>query len=184
MRLFLAVWLSPKIKSEVESLIKVLAHDSSGTKWSKAEQLHFTLKFLGEQSSSLPEKMQPFLQELAGKTSVFTLGFGSGGFFPLHGEPRVLWLGLDDGASEMCVLATAIDEICVQIGLPGEERPFKPHLTIGRIKTDSARFNRELICAGISGQMTVDRFSLVESRLTSSGSIYREVASYQLTGGK
>ena len=184
MRLFLAVWLSPKLRSEVDGLIKQLVPESTGIKWSLKEQLHFTLKFLGEQSLNLPEKMEPFLQEVAGKTSVFTLGFGAGGYFPPRGEPRVLWLGLKNGIRELTALATVLDEACFKLGLPREDKPFKPHLTIGRIKTNPARFNRELISAGIPGQMTVERFCLVESRLTSSGPVYRDVSGFQLSREK
>lgn len=142
--------------------------------------MHFTLKFLGEQPAALPEKLEPLLAQLAGETSKFSLGLGPGGVFPEKGDPRILWLGLAAGADRLKSLAEKIEAACFELGLPKEEKPFKPHLTIGRVKNHPARFERALLEQGVPGEMEVKSFSLVESRLGPFGPSYSMIKEYFL----
>jgi 2'-5' RNA ligase len=179
-RIFLAVWLSPELHERTAGFIEKLKPGSSGVKWSSKEQLHLTLKFLGDQPPALLEKMRPFMERVSQETSPFELIFGEGGVFPPRGEPRVLWVGLKDGGVPLSNLASAIENVCGECGVPKEDRPFKAHLTIGRVKSLPARFDGELLKKGIEGKMRVEGFAVVESKLRPQGSSYETLRVYEL----
>lgn len=178
MRLFIAVWLSPELNEKVTRFVKTLAAGSVGVKWTEGEQLHFTLKFLGEQGPEMVFQIAPLLQSVARDFPVFTLSLGRGGVFPSRQSPRVLWLGVKEGLSEVADLARRVEEILSPCGFPRERKPFKPHLTLGRVKKDNPAFDWRLLEEGVTGTMQVTGFSLVESELTPAGARYRVVEDY------
>lgn len=178
MRLFTAVWLDKELQETVKDFLEDIANGSSGIKWVIPEQLHFTLKFFGEQDPGIVSRISPFLSEAVKEISPFTLTLSGGGVFPSRRSPRVLWLGVKEGGTELTGLAARVEEAGEKVGLPREKRAFRPHLTIGRVKSSSPIFNRELLEKSIEGRMTVKSFSLVESRLTPYGPVYREVKEY------
>lgn len=180
MRLFLAVWLNQELRQAIHDYLRQLSLNSDGVRWVRPEQFHVTLQFLGEQPAELIPRLNQQLIDLAAGTSSFQLGLGAGGCFPERGTPRVLWLGLTQGATELSALAKAIGIACANVGMNGDEKPFKPHLTLGRVKTPSACFNQELLRQGVHGNMLVTSFSLVESVLKPSGSIYQDMERFDL----
>lgn len=185
MRLFIAVWVNEEIREAVLDLLGRLSLQAEGVKWTPREQLHFTLKFLGEQRPELVKGLLPVLEEAGRQEPVFSLSLGRGGVFPTWQDPRVLWLGPEQGKRELCSLTQKISrEITDHRLLPDERgkenRSFSPHLTIGRVKSPAPVFDRALLTAGIQGRMTVDGFSLVESILTPKGPVYQEVQRFSL----
>ena len=178
MRLFVAVWLDKELRETVGDFIAELAHGSSGVKWAAPEQLHFTLKFLGEQDPGIVARLSPLLSGAVKEISPFTLSLSGGGVFPSPRSPRVLWLGVKEGGAELAGLAARIEEAGEKAGLPREKRGFRPHLTIGRVKKNAPVFDWALLEKGVEGGTTVKSISLVESKLTPHGSLYREVKEY------
>src|SRR5690554_2339540 len=183
MRLFLAVWLSEELQEITGDWLKKITAGSSRIKWVPPGQLHFTLKFLGEQDSAFVTDFFPYLSEVAATTPPFTLTLAGGGIFPSQRRPRVLWLGVDEGRSELTALAGRIEaaweKVCGRAQkLPSEKKSFQPHLTIGRAKSEAPFFNRRLLETGVEGRMIVKGFSLVQSRLTSQGPLYRDLKKY------
>lgn len=160
--------------------IRDFSEGSAGIRWTPPDQLHFTLKFLGEHAPDMPARLAPVLHEAATVQSAFELALGPGGFFPSRGEPRVLWLGLTQGNEAITRLAAGLETACGKIGLPREERLFQPHLTVGRVKAVSAKFDRHQLATGVSGRMVVESFALVESILGPRGSVYRELDRFAL----
>ena len=185
MRLFIAVWVNEEIREAVLDLLGRLSLQAEGVKWTPREQLHFTLKFLGEQRPELVKDLLPVLEEAGRQEPVFSLSLGRGGVFPAWQNPRILWLGPDQGEKELYSLAHKISQgITDNRLLPDERakenRSFSPHLTIGRVKSPAPQFDRALLTAGVQGRMTVDGFSLVESILTPKGPVYKEVQRFSL----
>lgn len=178
MRLFTAVWLDKELRETIRNFLEGISNGSSGIKWVFSEQLHFTLKFLGEQDSEIISKISPFLSEAAKEFSPFTLALAGGGVFPSRRSPRVLWLGVKEGGAKLAGLAARVEEAGEKAALPREKRAFRPHLTIGRVKNSSPFFDGELLTKGIEGRMTVKSFSLVASSLTHHGPVYQEVEEY------
>ena len=181
MRLFVAVQLAAELQKKIAAFIGQNAPNAHGVKWIDSSQAHFTLFFLGEQPERLVRDLDPFFKTIAAKQQSFALSLGQGGVFPSWKAPRVLWLGVDQGQEHLGRLAAAITEACVRCGLPKPDRPFAPHLTVGRVKTPSPTLNRAALMQGVTGEMVVDSFTLYASILRPQGPLYREIATYRLT---
>ena len=102
--------------------------------WSREGNLHFTLKFLGDIPVAKTEALSQATHNAANMIRPFELIIGGCGAFPPHGQPRVLWIGIEDPARMLMELNTALEDECAKAGFPREERPFHPHLTIARIR--------------------------------------------------
>ena len=146
-------------------------------KWVRAENLHVTLKFLGE---TQPEKLTPLQNGLAliRSPEPVRLEFRSLDFFPNDKRPRVFWAGMEASAN-LKSLAADIDYAAHRLGFPLEERPFTPHLTLARFQPPGiAPKLRELIqgrSAQSFGSLTTSEFHLIESKLKPGGAEYTTV---------
>lgn len=186
MRLFIAIWVKEELRQAVAGFLEAMSQQAEGIKWTPPEQLHFTLKFLGEQRPELVEELCPVLAEAGRQEPGFSLSLGKGGVFPGWQNPRILWLGPERGDKELRSLAQRIsrgiaDKRLLSAEQAKEKRSFSPHLTIGRVKGSAPAFNRLLLTGGVRGSMTVDSFSLVESLLTPRGSVYKEIQRFSLS---
>lgn len=184
MRLFIAVWVEGAVKAKIIDFLTDISFQAQGVKWVTPAQLHFTLKFLGEQNSELIKDLLPVLKEVGRKSKAFTLALGGGGTFPPGKTPRILWLGLEQGRYELKKLAEEIEDAVEGLGLPREKRGFKPHLTVGRVKScpcpRSDSFDRLRLEQGVRGEMVVSGFSLVQSVLRPEGPVYKDVERFYL----
>lgn len=104
-------------------------------RWVAGDRLHLTLKFLGE----TPSEKVPAIVEAAGKKSnkfsPFVLELGSVGAFPNNRKPQTLWLGIGGQVEPLVHLAAEVEQALAEIGFPPEGKPFRPHLTLGRVKS-------------------------------------------------
>ena len=117
--------------SEISSILEYIS-EFNGIRPVKLNQLHLTLKFLGDVSE---EKIPLITQELKQITQEkITLDFSHLGFFPNDRRPRVMWIGLSEGKQQLSLLAKEIDNRLSTLGFPREKRKFSPHLTLGRLK--------------------------------------------------
>lgn len=148
--------------------------------WTKPGNLHITLKFLGDTAPDLIDALQQSLASIQWRS--FMLQVGAGGFFPSKGTPRVLWAGLAQGAKECGVLAKQVEEALVPQGFVPEDRPFRAHLTLARIKKsfrddpwiEALKRMKELSREAIH----MDRFELIKSELTPRGPVYSTLAEF------
>lgn len=154
--------------------------------WTKAGNWHITLKFLGDMETGLLEEIKQALNTV--RFAPFTLQAGSAGVFPPPKEggpirPRVIWVGLQQGASEITALAKNVENKMAALGFDQENRPFSPHLTLARIKREQKDPWKERLAEIRQTQWPVihiERFTLWKSDLTPAGPIYTplvEVAS-------
>lgn len=180
MRLFVALHISQEIRDAITNLVGEFKPLDESWKWTRTENLHVTLKFLGEISR---EKLQIVKEALRGVPAEFPflLKFASLGFFPNGRRPRVLWVGLDapPGLTE---LAHAVEESLANIQISREEREFSPHLTLARSKEgrilprlSEAIAKRE---KNKFGEMTATSFHLIESKIKSTGAEYTTLESF------
>ena len=142
-------------------------------KFVEPENIHLTLKFLGEITDSQVEKVKELLRDL--KFSSFTLRFRGIGTFPNHSRPRVIWVGVSEGATEFSELAKRVDASLRKLGFPPETRGFKPHLTIARVKRGGGTALSNLIQAYSLedfGTLKVNSVKLKRSTLTPRGPVY------------
>jgi 2'-5' RNA ligase len=178
MRLFIGVWLSETVRDEVAQFINRAKGQISECKWSAPEQLHFTLKFLGETPEKELHRLSEALKGVTVGLSSFELRLGKPGYFPERGNPRILWIGLSKGEKDLGHLAGLIEAACVQAGFPAADRPFKPHLTIARAKEGQRGLSTFNPAVAWQSETLVTGFSLIESKLRPGGAVYRNVREF------
>ncbi len=134
MRSFIAVKISSEQRELIAELVEKLRQYGANVKWVRPDNLHVTLKFLGDvDEKALPQIFDSLEKSLTNQQS-FDFNLSALGCFPNSRRPRVFWVGIERGAEELKALAKIIDECMLGFGFPREKRGFSPHLTIGRVK--------------------------------------------------
>ncbi len=147
-------------------------------RWVSPANIHLTLKFLGETSSTTLEHLAILLRAEAAEHTSFHMSVGGLGVFPNRAQPRVLWIGLK-APEALQVLQRNVEGICARLGYPPEERPFAPHLTIGRIRPrlqpeEKQRIHQALEEVKIEdlGNIPVEAIHIFRSDLQPNGAVY------------
>ena len=178
MRAFLAVFPSPEAQAAAARVIDRLRRPHDDVSWVRRENLHFTLRFMGDLDEDGMSRVTAAARAGAAGRASFPVGLGAPGAFPDARRARVLWLGLSQGAEPLVALAHALERALLDQGFEAA-RPFTPHLTIGRVRRASENWSGRLAdVAGALGDrwappFTVDRVAVVESTLAPGGSRYR-----------
>lgn len=182
-RTFIAVKIHPqhKLKDTLVELKNEFSNES--IKWVEPENLHLTLKFLGETNRDNPDIIAQLLEEAARNCPAIKLQLTGLGFFKNKGQPKVLFVNIERNDS-LGKLFNSIEDKLIKIGFEKEKRRFSPHLTLARIKhlNNKKRFYSTIEKFGISEfQETVVREIYVfQSVLTPSGPIYKPLKIVQL----
>jgi 2'-5' RNA ligase len=180
MRLFVAADISDKTRTALRSVRESIATRIATARmpprvtWVKDEAAHVTLRFIGHVTDEIGAAIAGALAEPF-DLAPFRVRWATIGTFPGGRSPRVVWMGATDGAEELATLATLVTKRLESIIGPGEERPFKPHLTIGRIKVPGRRVDWPRIVAEARPKPTitrVDHVTLYQSRLSPKGPTY------------
>ncbi|MEE8638452.1 MAG: RNA 2',3'-cyclic phosphodiesterase [Candidatus Margulisiibacteriota bacterium] len=184
MRTFISVELPDEVKKNIVELINELKNTGAAVKWMEAKNLHITLKFLGwVEDRNLDNLIDLTTRAAAGKGS-FKARFEELGTFPEGKSPRVVWVGTAEGGDKLCALAKALEETLSTAGFRKEEREFRPHITIGRIKdkkgVDKLKEKIKSIKDAKFGEVLVDRICIMKSTLTPKGPIYEKVKEVKL----
>lgn len=181
-RVFLAVFPPPPALEQIETLQRELEPGLDDVRWTRPEQWHVTLRFLGDQPEAAVARARVVLEQLAPTVRPFTLELRGVGVFPGAHRPRVLWLGCGDGVRRLEALARELERRLVAAGFEAEPRSFRPHLTLGRWRTGRDGRNPDppasvdgLEAHGRVTGFTVDAVSLVESRLGRGGARYATI---------
>ncbi|MFZ0890656.1 MAG: RNA 2',3'-cyclic phosphodiesterase [Candidatus Binataceae bacterium] len=177
-RAFVALRFGADIDRALVRLIDELRVPGDGISWSRATNLHLTLRFLGPAvDSRLLAPMAQSLRAVSQHSAPFVVLARGIGAFPDLARPRVIWVGLE--SEELIRLACEVEAVAVRTGFAPERRPFSPHLTLGRVKSLKgwARLRAALEAASGRdfGPSRIDSMALYESRLSPQGSIYREI---------
>jgi RNA 2',3'-cyclic 3'-phosphodiesterase len=190
MRLFVAVDLPEEAKRAIAAEQKLIAAPLVGSgdslKLVAPEQMHLTLLFLGEvQEARVPAVIEAM--NTAVDLPAFDMAFGGAGVFPARGAPRVLWMGVTAGAAPLTTLQREIAERIRGLGIAFDDRPFHPHLTLGRWRESrggrggAGRFATARRGSGAIAGVHVTRATLYQSRLSSFGPAYTAQAHATLT---
>lgn len=142
-RSFIALELDQRVHREIERLQAELRKARADVKWVRPEGVHLTLKFLGDVAETTIADMVPALAETIQVHAALSLRLQGLGTFPGPGNPRVVWLGLAGDLKPLANLQKDVETIAALYDFPPENRPFKPHLTLGRVR--SAQGRRELL---------------------------------------
>jgi 2'-5' RNA ligase len=144
-RTFIAVEMSPRVIARAAELIDKLRVASNDITWVRPQQMHLTLKFLGDVPDTETPDLCRVVSGVAAEFEPFEVTCRGAGAFPNAANPRTLWIGIHDGAEELKQLQAAIDDALKQeLGFAKERRGFHPHLTIGRLKRDSPASRNQL----------------------------------------
>lgn len=190
MRIFCAVELPEDVRARVAAHIARLRAAAADLplkiSWERAEKLHLTLKFLGEIEAERIESLQHAAERAAGSVEKFEARLQDGGAFPARGNPRVLWLGLQDETDAIARLQERLEAECARENFPREARPFHPHITIARIRVPAAAPARHL--AKLHSEMkfeppasfNVNDLVVMRSELGAGGSRYTPLSRHEL----
>jgi len=175
MRLFVAVHLPDEVRERLAMVQDRLRRAQADVSWVKPGNLHITLKFLGETEPGRLDRIRSALADAAQGTAVFAAEVAEVGTFGGR-VPRVVWVGVRDGATPLAALARAVEDALAGVGVAKEKRGFTAHFTLGRVRSPR---NVEALLAALRaepaegfGTVRVDQFSLMESELDPRGSIY------------
>jgi len=180
LRSFIAIELPPTIQEEIQSKTAELRNvlDSSLVRWVPSRNIHLTLKFLGDTSTANIELLKLILTREASRHPPFEIRISGLGSFPTSRRPRVIWVGLH-APPVLESLHRGIESETARMGYASEERPFSPHLTIGRVRQDPSPSGLQKIRAALEsarigdlGSITIDSIHLFKSDLQPAGSIY------------
>ena len=191
MRTFIAVNIPVDIKQNLQEEIdrlRALIRDES-VRWVRPEGIHLTLKFLGEISDSSLGEIHQTLEREVEKHLTCSLRVGGFGCFPNRRRPRVLWIGITEDKGTLAQVQSSIHEKLVPLGFEKEERPFHPHLTLGRVRRNVSKSDLNQLQDAINefdvgqiGQFEVREIHLIESILKPTGAEYCTLGEYTLEG--
>ena len=152
--------------------------------WIAPGNLHLTLKFLGSVPEERIDAVAGALREASVDVGPFNACIRGLGAFPSARRPRVVWAGVTEGAADMIELAGRVDLALAALGFPRDERPFSPHVTLGRVREPGRNpALTEALASGATrefGQMQVPSASLMRSELGRQGARYTELTTVRL----
>jgi 2'-5' RNA ligase len=203
-RAFVAIDIPDDVRAAVEEAQAWLKQARVGVKisWTKVDNLHMTLQFLGSIEETLLDKIKAGLQSVAGQHQSFNLAVRGAGAFPNETRPRVIWIGCDDnvvgagshaypasaagdhGGSPLRQLARSVHQAMQPLGFQPEHREFSAHLTLGRIKEPRPDVALTTALDSLKnknfGTLRVEAIHLFESQLHPEGSIYGKLSTHAL----
>lgn len=194
MRIFIGVDHDPEVRSRIALFLEGVRGFAPDARWSPPESLHITLKFIGEQPQQQVDTIAERLRRV--ESTTFEIRAAGYGFFPTAKSPRVFWIGIHAGP-QLAALAATIDAATAELGVPREERPYSPHLTLARAggrsgapgwrKGDGANLVFAALQKRLSamneidfGTMIAREFILYQSQLSPKGSKYTKLRSFAL----
>jgi 2'-5' RNA ligase len=186
MRAFIAIELPEEIKKTLSGLQDKLRPSGADVKWVAPENIHLTLKFLGEITEDKSKEITGEIENIAGDTKAFFISLSSPGAFPNVNSPRVIWIGIDKGDLETKKIANRLEEKISELGIPREDKEFSSHVTIGRVKS---ALNRDKLVNTLKAvipdfqngpEFPVTKITLFKSTLMPKGPFYEAIKEVNL----
>ena len=175
-RCFAALRFPDQVNEILERAAGRLARSGAAVRWVRSRNLHVTVKFFGDVAPSRLQDICLALREISFEP--FGLSIRGLGRFPAHGRARVIWAGLDGDLARLESLVARIEDALEAVGVERDQRPFRVHLTLGRVKDarGAAELQKELDRATLESEaVTVDHLILYRSLLTADGPVYEEI---------
>jgi 2'-5' RNA ligase len=186
-RCFIAIELTEELKRGLRELqAQLKAASQAPVKWVEPENIHLTLKFLGNVAPGRIEEIAQAMTEAVRGTSPFSLEVKELGVFPNPRRVQIAWVGLGGEVDKLSRLQQRIESGLAKLGFAPENRRFTPHLTLARLRDHATPAERERLGQTIAeteftgGSFSVDSVKLMKSRLTREGPIYSQLSSAAL----
>ncbi len=188
-RVFVAVGLSAEAREQLlDDVARIRREVPDGIQWANPDGMHLTLKFLGNIPLSNVSPLLECVHRVADGYTPFSLGLDGLGVFPNRRKPRVLWAGIDGDMNALSDLQQGAEEAINGLGYPPEQRPFRPHITLGRPRRSVSDAQLGRIGAVVSGfappapvSWRVEQVDVMQSELHPSGARYTVLGSAPLT---
>lgn len=186
MRLFFAVLLDDQTRRHVALVQEAMKRSLAGQRiaWVREENLHLTLRFLGEQDEQGARRAMEVAQSVAQGHSPFRFTVRGAGVFPDPRHARVLWVGVEEPAEPLYQLARRLEGELRQKGFPPEDKPFRSHITLARIKVPPPTQVVQNLLRSLPdeplGEVEVRFFVLMQSVLQPDGAVYTPVQEFEL----
>jgi RNA 2',3'-cyclic 3'-phosphodiesterase len=177
-RAFIALHLPPAVKQELGRISGELASrvPPGAVRWVRPEQMHLTVRFLGDTPVERLADIQAAMDATAGQYEPFDVGLDAVGCFPNCKRPRVVWVGLVDDwnkeSPQLLSLKKSLDMSLVPLGWEPETKPFRAHLTLGRVKDEHAVRESDWTVGVAPLTVAVNAIHLIESELRPTGPVY------------
>ena len=186
-RAFLALDPPPEVLRKIADIQTAIRKNIQGAlSWVRPEGIHLTLKFFGDIAQDDVHAISKVVAGHAAGARPLNLEAKGLGVFPDTRRPRVLWLGISGEVERLIVLQQSIDQGLEACGFPREERPFRAHLTLARIKSPRGLEGLDSVLAGkgleSAGKFTATGLTLLKSELTPKGAIYTELGYFPFQG--
>lgn len=179
----MSINLPEDLRQSIFDFRRALEGAGANVGWVKPESLHFTLKFLGEVEEARITEISQATALAVEQFTAFDLAIDESGVFPNWRRPRIVWLGSHSPDPQLQRLSEAIEDAMTELGFPRESRPFQPHLTIGRVRSERRLAElREKIENTLlpSRSFAVRAVCLMWSQLKPSGAEYYPIADFGL----
>ncbi len=182
MRLFVAVFPPPEVREEASRTARRLLSDGR-IRWSRPENVHLTLKFLGDVDEESLDGLRTVLKDACAAHAPFEARLAGLGAFPSARRARIIWSGVGTGSEQLRSLAANIDVALSYSGFERETRPYEPHLTLGRVRGQPVSLDLPQE-AGNGLLFKIRRIELIESTLADKGPVYKSIEDFVLVGEK
>lgn len=184
-RIFIGFDISDEARQRAEAHIKELRKAAPDVRvgWEKPEKLHVTVKFLGDVDEGRLASLSRMIEGVAADHRSSRVKLIGTGVFPNDRQPRILWLGIENNDAELSLIAASVEQACSELGFKLEDRKFKPHVTIARIRDPQK--GRPLAAMHLrSGfepvEFAVSQIVVYESKLGPGGSAYAILTRHSL----
>ncbi len=192
-RTFIAVPADDGVYAQALAAIKLLSPHTENVRWTGADNLHWTLQFLGEVEDIETFEVCRAVAKVAAGQQAFELGSAGVRAFPNNEKPRTVWLGAGEGSDRLCELQDAVEASMADLGFRPERQRYTPHLTLGRVHQGShggTALSEKLGTMGDpdgssleKGTMFVDEVLIFGSEITRDGPSYHVLGRAPLQGG-
>ncbi|KJR40140.1 2',5' RNA ligase [Candidatus Magnetoovum chiemensis] len=183
MRAFIAINLTSALREKIGAVIDDFKRSGADVKWVKPENIHLTLKFLGDADEPIVNAVSGALMSVSQSASAFTLDVKEIGCFPNLRNPRVIWVGLK-GDEKLALLQSNIEDALEKCEIAKDTRKFSAHITIGRVRSlDGYKRLKPMLAEHENdtiGTLNVNDISLMQSVLKPDGPIYTLIKAFPL----
>ena len=184
MRLFIAMNFPAPLRRSIAAIGADLKRSGVPARWVDPSGVHLTLKFLGEIPGARIDDVSSAMDEVAIGSEPIMLRFEGVGAFPSPRRPGVIWVGIEAGP-RLRLLHDALDRRMAEFGVTRETRPFRPHVTLGRVDRDSGpgefrEFEKQVRSLRLDREIGISQIDLMESRPRADGPEYHRVHAARL----
>jgi len=185
-RTFIAIEMPPEVREYLDRCQDRLRRAGGKVRWVRTDLIHLTLVFLGEVAVEQLDALGAAVEGAVAGVSPLALRAAGAGQFPPRGRPRVIWIGFDEPTGALLALQKAVADATVPFAEKVETRPYRPHLTLGRVRTGGDLHRLSAAVADMADrqgpQFDADEIVVMQSTLSPQGPTYSPLSRVRLVG--